>query len=123
MNEKQIQEFIKVQSQIKGSYDEVGILSKKNPDGVINEFKLKFINKTLIEANKLLTESYKPFDDFNNFDETKLPFNSDVVFMLSHYLECMEKLRRDNIVNDYGTWYWMADGKQTNMETDGIRRI
>lgn len=98
--------FEKVQAQFQGLFDEIGALSKKKPDDAINKFKLGFINTILAEANKLLTVEYKPFPDFEQFEDESLPTNSDVVLVLSQYLNCLEKLRADNIEFQYGEWVW-----------------
>ncbi len=83
---------------------------------------MKFINSILSRANDILGEKYKPFpDEFNLFDEDDMPNNSDVVFILSHYLTSLEKLRCDNIekqiVSPY-KWYWLINGKRSKQETD-----
>lgn len=88
----------------------MSILSKKSPNDAVNKFKLKFINNQLSESNSLLAVRYRPFDDFEVFSEDEVPQNSDVVFILSQYLQCMEKLRGDFVVLRNGTWYWRVEG-------------
>ena len=109
MNEKQADLFDKIEDQIKGMYDEIGLLSKKKPDGPINKFKLKFINKIISEANNLLGEDYVPFEDFSEFEGDDLPSASDVVLMLAQYLKSMDKFRFDNTKLSYGKFYWILD--------------
>ena len=46
-----------------------------------------------------------------------MPQNSDVVFILSQYLQCFEKLRLDNIQETYGVWYWNIDDKGAPKKT------
>jgi len=119
MNEQQVETFLKLQPQLKSAYEEVTILSKKKPTDSFNAFKLKFINSILSRANKILEGEYKPFpEDFTLFDEDEMPNNSDVVFILAHYLTSLEKLRCDNIVDDLIAWYWIIDGEQSRMKTD-----
>ena len=122
MDEQQVESFLKLQPQLKSSYDEIALLSKKKPTESLNEFKLKFINSTLSRANEILEDKYKPFpDEFTQFDNDKMPNNSDVVFILSHYLTALEKLRCDNIKKegDYSSkWFWIIDGKLSVQETD-----
>ena len=73
----------------------------------------------LTRANKILSEKYQPFPQvFEIFDEDDMPNNGDVVFMLSHYLTSLEKLRSDNIANQSYKWYWKISGKTSNKETD-----
>jgi hypothetical protein len=122
MNIGQIENFEKVLAQLEGQHSEIGMLSKNKPSDAVSAFKLKFINRVLEEANKILGERYKPFHDFYIFDdEEDLPKNSDVTFMISQYLGCMENLRVDNIdyQADYSgskrllTWFWRGTDKMT----------
>lgn len=86
----------------------------------MNKFKLKFVNQILSDANKLLGEKYKPFSDFDLFDEAAIPTNSDAAMMLTQYLNCFEKLRSDNVKkqdNYPNHWYWIVDGKLSNIRT------
>lgn len=82
---------------------------------------MKFINNILSRANKILGEKYKPFpEEFNIFNEDEMPNNSDVIFILSHYLTSLEKLRCDNIEYSYDDhkWYWLINGKISDQRTD-----
>jgi hypothetical protein len=119
MNEQQVEQFLKLQPQLKSAYDEITILSKKKPTDSLNKFKLKFINSILSRANGILDDHYKPFPDkFELFNEDDMPNNSDVVFILSHYLTSLEKLRCNNIVNHNYNWYWLIDGDVSSLKTD-----
>ena len=117
-------QFENVFTQIEALYDEIGNLSKKSPNDAVNNFKLTFINKALEETNKLLGEKDKPFKDFNFFDVDNLPTNSDIVMILSVYLNCLEKLRCENI--DYNPndkqWYWKIDGRRNEISTTPPRQ-
>lgn len=117
MNENDIQEFEKLKTQIEEMYKEISILSKKSPDSAINKFKLKFVNNLLETANKLLTGNYKPFDDFDVFDEDELPSNSDIVMIISQYIECLEKFKLDNVTMLSGNWFWEINGKASKIQT------
>ena len=87
--------FEKIEGQLKGLYEEIGLLSKKKPDDAVNMFKLEFINQVLTDANSVLDEEYMPFDTFTTFDEDNLPTNSDVVMVLSQYLKCFIRQKVD----------------------------
>ncbi len=118
MDNDQIENFIKLQSQLESSYKEISLLSKKKPNDALNKFKLKFINNILTQANKVLGERYKPFDNFDKFDEEDIPSNSDAVFIMAQYLDCFEKLRCDNIARDsIGQYYWKIDDKISDIRT------
>jgi len=112
-----VDKFEKINSQLFSFFEEVGALSKKKPDDAINKFKLKFINKVIDEANELLVNDYKPFEDFTRFDEDDMPSNSDIIFILSQYINCMEILKKDNIATRGGLWYWVVNGQQTSRTT------
>jgi hypothetical protein len=122
MNKQQVETFLKLQPQLKSAYDEIALLSKKKPTDSLNTFKLKFINSILSRANEILDDKYKPFpEDFTLFIEDEMPNNSDVVFILSHYLTALEKLRCDNIIRETQyphDWFWFIDGKISKQETD-----
>lgn len=113
MNSSDVDKFEKLAGQVSGLYEEMSILSKKSPNDAVNKFKLKLINLQLIESNALLAERYRPFSDFEVFVEDDVPQNSDIVFILSQYLQCMEKLRGDNVVQNAGIWYWRVEGGKT----------
>jgi len=118
MNELQVEIFLKLQPQLKSTYDEIALLSKKKPTDSLNTFKLKFINSILLRANEILEDNYKPFPgEFSLFDENDMPNNSDVIFILSHYLTSLEKLRCDNIIYSNHYWHWLVDGGVSSKKT------
>lgn len=112
MNTDDVDRFEKLAGQLTGVYDEMSLLSKKSPTDAVNKFKLKFINQQIAECNAILSAKYRPFDDFDQFSEDDIPQNSDVVFIVAQYLQCLEKLRADNVVQRAGTWYWRVKGKK-----------
>src|SRR5205807_3516250 len=93
MTAKDVNRFEKVKAQIRQLHGEVSVLSKSKPDNPINKFKLGFINEKLEEANAILKGDFKPFKDFTTFNTDDLPSNSDVVMVLSQYLDCLEAWR------------------------------
>jgi hypothetical protein len=101
--------FEKLVGQLESVYDELSILSKKNPNDAVSKFKLGFVNSLLDASNELLSERYRPFNNFLRFNVEEVPQNSDVVFVVSQYLQCFEKLRADNVQLIYGTWYWVLE--------------
>ncbi|WP_299177129.1 hypothetical protein [uncultured Chryseobacterium sp.] len=118
MTIQEIDLFEKVQTQLEGMYNEISILSKKSQNDGVSLFKLKFINDILLNSNKILGNTYKPFQDFETFDENSIPTNSDVAMILTQYLNCFEKLRADNIFSDEyyngnkyeNQWLWIIEG-------------
>lgn len=112
MNTDDVDRFEKLFGQLTGVYDEISLLSKKTPTDAVNKFKLKFINQQIAECNAVLSEKYRPFGDFDQFAEDDVPQNSDVVFIVSQYLQCLEKRRADNVILRNGTWFWRVIGKK-----------
>ncbi|MEM6447011.1 MAG: hypothetical protein AAFY57_14660 [Cyanobacteria bacterium J06642_2] len=109
MKRQGVDDFKKLRTQIQGVYDELSILSNKSPNDTVNTFKIGFINSLLRDSNTYLSEKYRPFHSFLEFDLNELPQNSDVVFMISQYLQCFERFRADSIVNRHGGWYWAVE--------------
>ena len=112
MNRNDVDTFEKLSVQLLGVYEEISLLSKKSPNDALNKFKLKFINKLLTQSNEFLSDKYKPFDDFELFQEDDMPQNSDIVFILSQYLQCFEKQRADNVVMLRGGWFWYVKANE-----------
>lgn len=121
MNRSNVDIFEKLSGQLLSIYEEISLLSKKSPNDAVNKFKLKFVNNLISQSNAFLSEKYKPFEDFDNFDEDDIPQNSDVVFILSQYLQCFEKQRSDNVVSKNGIWYWRVQGNENDtLDGDGM---
>lgn len=110
MNRDGVDTFEKLSGQLISVYEEISLLSKKSPNDAVNKFKLKFVNRLISESNEYLSDKYKPFEDFNCFQEDDIPQNSDVVFILSQYIQCFEKLRADNVAIHKGAWNWQVKG-------------
>lgn len=110
MNTADVNRFEKLVGQLTGLYDEMSLLSKKNPSDAVNKFKLKFINQQICECKAILSARYRPFNDFDQFSEDDVPQNSDVVFIVAQYLQCLERLRADNVIQRNGTWHWRVQG-------------
>lgn len=112
MNKNDVDNYERLSGQLVGIYEEISLLSKKSPNDAINKFKLKFINKLIADSNQFLSNKYRPFDDFFSFEEDDIPLNSDVVFIVSQYLQCFEKSRADNVIMKNGAWYWSIKGNK-----------
>ncbi len=124
MDKSEVDRFEKLSGQLISVYEEMSLLSKKNPNDAVNKFKLKFINKLIKQSNEFLSEKYRPFDNFDCFDEDDIPHTSDVVFILSQYLQCLEKLRSDNVILEHGSWFWkVKEDKNDNVDGDGMIKI
>lgn len=104
----------KLTAQLESLHSELSMLAKKSPNDAVNAFKLKFVNSTIDQCNKLFGGQYRPFADFEIFATDDLPSNSDATFMISQYLECAEKFRADNIFQRAGYWWWRLDGEASD---------
>jgi hypothetical protein len=123
MTKQEVDNFEKLQAQLEGLHNEISALSKKSQNDALNKFKLKFVNKIIADSNELLGENYKPFSDFETFEENDMPTNSDVAMMLTQYLSCFEKLRADNVKQERLNWFWVIDGKQSDIKTVMPKKI
>ena len=70
------------------------------------------------DSNEFLSDEYKPFNDFREFEEDDMPQNSDIVFILSQYLQCYEKLRSDNVQFRHSSWFWAIPGEKGDKADD-----
>lgn len=123
MDQKEIDEFEKLEAQLTGLLEEVQSLAKKSQDGGMNKFKLKFINAVLGAANDLMEPEQRPFPDFEQFDDVEVPTNSDVLLILRQYANCLEEVRAANIVEDIGEWCWRIKGKASNRRARPAARL
>ncbi len=115
-NENDVKSLEKLIVQLQGLHAEISQLTKKSPNDGLNLFKLKFVNKVLLAGNEILTENYKPFEDFDSFEEEALPTNSDVTMILALYMEQVERFRSDNIVWSDHEWRYVINGKATSIQ-------
>jgi len=124
MTRTDLDNFEKISGQLVGVYEEISLLSKKNPNDAVNKFKLSFINNILEKANTYLGDHYRPFTDFSLFDSDSVPQNSDVVFIITQYLQSFEKFRADNTYDSYGKWFWkVKPNKGEKAHEDGYIHI
>jgi hypothetical protein len=122
---QQASEFEKTNAQLIGLFEEITALSRKNPDSPVNRFKLNLINHCLTASNNILGDHYRPFADFDHFEEDELPTNRDVVLVLSQYLSCLEKLRADNIRQKPYTdeWHWDIQEEGEDLKTAPPKKL
>lgn len=124
MKRKEVESFEKLHGQVGALYEEIGTLSKKLPNDALNKFKLKLINGLLSEANLLLKGDYRPLEGFGLFSEDDIPTNSDVTMVLAQYLNCLEKMRADNVrQDDLGSWVWIVDGRESEIRTAEPKKL
>ncbi|MEH1856478.1 MAG: hypothetical protein V7L21_00365 [Nostoc sp.] len=67
-------------------------LSKKKPEAVLTNSKVKIVNRLLESCRKVL-DSETSLDYLDLIDEDDIPQNSDVVLMLSQYVAAMKQFK------------------------------
>lgn len=115
-NEDEVKNLGKLIVQLQGLHTEISLLAKKSPNDGLNLFKLKLVNKVLARGNAILTGHYKPFEDFDEFDEEALPTNSDVTMILALYIEQAERFRSDNMIYSDFDWWYAINGKPSKIQ-------
>lgn len=118
-SEEDVLEFEKIEQQLHTMLAEMSELSKKKANDGVNKFKLKLINTLLAKLNPML-ESFKPFDDFEEFHDDDVPTNSDVVVMLSQYVGAVFRFRSLNTERSAfdSSWTWILEGGKTAVKTE-----
>src|SRR5262245_49540118 len=107
-----IADFERLRVQMKTFHTEFNVLSKKSPDGPVNKFKLRFLNDTFKKVNAILGDQFRPFPEFEVFNEDDLPTASDTVMMLAHYLDSMTNFRKHHTYyRDHETMWYTKGGK------------
>ncbi len=114
--EDDVKNLEKLIVQLQGLHSEISLLAKKSPNDGLNTFKLKLVNKVLAQGNTILKGRYKPFEDFDEFDEEALPTNSDVTMILALYIEQAERFRSDNLVYEKHQWFYVINGAACKIE-------
>jgi hypothetical protein len=101
--------FAKTETTLRTFYKEISLISNKKPDSPINKFKLGLLNEVLEKAAFVLGDEFRPFPEFRTFDEKDMPTASDVVLMVSHYLDGLRALEGRYRPHDY--WQVIGDAE------------
>ncbi|WOJ89019.1 hypothetical protein RZS28_14575 [Methylocapsa polymorpha] len=120
---EEVENLEKLIGQLQGLHSEISQLAKKSPNDGLNLFKLKLVNKVLESGNGILTGRYRPFDDFNQFEQDALPTNSDVTMILTQYMEQAERFRSDNVQNHDYEWRYVVNGAPSNIQARAPTRV
>lgn len=113
MNENQAIRFDKIENRLNSIYAEIDKLSKKKPDSAINTYKLRLINNLFQEANILFEEGNFDIEKFHLFDDGELPTYSDVIIVLTQYIQVLDYFRFRNTGLKYGSIHWHLDDDKT----------
>lgn len=96
MKKVDVELYDKLHGQLVTMVNQFEALSKKSPNDSVNEFKINLVNKLLADINGLIGD-YKPFPDFEQFENSPKIFNSDVLLILAHYRTAMGRFKSANI--------------------------
>ncbi|MGG7578552.1 hypothetical protein [Rhizobium sp. Nf11,1] len=112
---EEVEALEKLIGQLEGLHTEISQLARKAPNDGLNKFKLNLVNKVIANGNRLLQGRYRPFDDFEQFDEDNLPTNSDVTMIIAQYMEQTERFRSDNVTHERSRWWYVVNNAASNL--------
>jgi hypothetical protein len=115
-SESEIDNFERIESQLKVFRREIAGLSKKKPNDGVNKFKLAYINNAIDQANAILADQ-RPLQGFEHFNPDDVPTNSDVAFVLAQYTEAIFRVRQEHTTSHRGKYYWIIKNKISEYET------
>ena len=95
----QASQFDMVQPLLAAAQKEMVELSKKKQDGVVNELKIRHINR-LLDAVEEALEGDPSTQFLEHLDDEELPQNSDAVLVLSQWLAAMAQFKDRNCGRD-----------------------
>ncbi len=120
ITEKDVATYNMIFPMIKSMRDEIKVLSSKKQDGVLNNLKIKIINRLIDPARELLAKE-PTLEYLERLDEDLLPQNSDVVLILSQYIEALNQYQLKNQVNvGYGNYMWRTQENPKPFKEDKI---
>ncbi len=103
----QVEAYERTRGQFEALHVDFSNLAKKAADAPVNKLKIAIVNEKLRAANKLLKGPDRPLEGFCEFDEASLPTASDVVIVLSQYIDALEGWRSARVVyRDDWKWVW-----------------
>jgi hypothetical protein len=92
---------------LEAAHREMTELSKKKQDGVVNELKIKMLNRLLTQLGKVIEND--PSHGFvDMLDEDTLPQNSDVVLILSQWKAALSQFHGKHYGFDGSTHRWFT---------------
>ena len=119
-----VMKYIMLYDFLESAYVEMKDFSKKNPDSLLNERKVKSLNRILKDVKGILASEPTVFY-MDILDEEMLPSNSDVVLTMSQYRSALENYRKKYRLYNSRTFdnYWhTSDGDILVKELEGIGR-
>ncbi len=116
-----VMKFIMMYDFLESAYVEMKDFSKKNPDGALNDNKVKRLNRILKDIKDILVD--EPTASYLDIlDDEMLPSNSDVVLTMSQYRSAMENFRKKyRVYHDFHYHWHTSDGEIKAIELEGER--
>ena len=116
-----VMNFIMMYDFLESAYVEMKDFSKKNPDGALNDNKVKRLNRILKDIKDILVD--EPTASYLDIlDDEMLPSNSDVVLTMSQYRSAMENFRKKyRVYHDFHYHWHTSDGEIKAIEVEGER--
>src|ERR1700759_5095128 len=90
--EEQAATYDRLVPMLEAAHREMSELSKKKQDGIVNNLKIKMLNRLLSELSKVI-ENDPSYTFVDMLDEETLPQNSDVVLILSQWRAALGQYR------------------------------
>ena len=119
-----VMKYIMLYDFLESAYVEMKDFSKKNPDSLLNERKVRSLNRILKDIKEILAnEPTSAYMDI--LDDEMLPSNSDVVLTMSQYRSALENFRKKYRLYNSRTFdsYWhTSDGDILVNELEGAGR-
>jgi hypothetical protein len=104
-----ISKFKMLNELIDSIYLEMKEFSKKKPDDALNAFKVKNVNRVLVQLKDILKD--EPSITFLDLlDEETLPTNSDAILIIGQFKASMDTYRV-KYTNKYGRWKTVENPK------------
>ena len=101
--EADITEFEMLQPMIRSAYSEISELSKKKQDGILNQAKVKIINRLLAKVKTVLR--FEPTVELLDLlDDDSLPSNSDATLIVAQYIAAMRLFQDKYFDDDNEEW-------------------
>jgi len=99
--EEQAATYDRLVPMLEAAHREMSELSKKKQDGIVNQLKIKTLNRLLNELGKVI-EDDPSYAFVDKLDEETLPQNSEVVLVLSQWKAALEQFQKKHHGPDEG---------------------
>jgi len=110
---QQVERFDMLDPMLQSFLSEVRELSKKKPDGPLNEVKIKMINRILVQIKEVLSTD-ESVEYLDLLDEETLAQNSDAVLILGQYGAAMHQFKEKHYRRNSTThtYHWFTQEKE-----------